>query len=200
MPMCDEYRRREFMTKTILIVDDEGSIRDALSKVLRQENYQVILAETGPDAIARYGAGRIDLLLLDLNLPGGNGWATLAWLAKVNPLLPVIIITGRSNQRELAVKSGADALMEKPLDVPLLLQTIRDLLDEPIESRAQRANQRTSSFRFLPCDDQLFRQMLSERFTIPYPVPDSSAALPANSKASPQPQGNTDHSNSEREL
>jgi DNA-binding response OmpR family regulator len=122
--------------------------------------------------VERYGAGRIDLLLLDLNLPGGNGWATLDWLAKVNPLLPVIIITGRANQRALAERSGADALMEKPLDVPLLLRTIRELLDEPMESRAQRASQRTSSFRFVPCNEQLLREMLAERFTVPYPAPE----------------------------
>jgi hypothetical protein len=61
--------------------------------------------------------------------------------------------------------------MEKPLDVPLLLQTIRELMDEPIDRRAQRASQRTSGFRYVPCDNQLFREMLRERFTTPYPVP-----------------------------
>jgi len=179
------------MTKTILLVDDEGSIRDALSKVLQQESYRVVLAETGPEAIARYGDGPIDLLLLDLNLPGGNGWATLAWLAKVNPLLPVIIITGRSNQRELAEKSGADALMEKPLDVPLLLRTIRELLNEPMESRVQRASGRSSGFRFLPCDDQLFRQMLAERFTVPYQVAEPNGI----GATSPKTLKTADHAN-----
>ncbi|HLH52355.1 MAG TPA: response regulator [Verrucomicrobiae bacterium] len=158
------------MTERILLVDDEKSIREALSKVLRGENYEVLLAETGKEAMDRYGTGRIDLLLLDLNLPGGNGWATLEWLAKVNPLLPVVIITGRADQRELAQKSGADALMEKPLNVPLLLQTIRELLDEPMEIRAQRANRRSSGFRFVPCDERLFRQMLNDRFTVPCPL------------------------------
>src|SRR3974377_1520119 len=140
----------------VLVVDDEKSIREALSKGLRAENDEVVRAESGKDAMERYGAGRIDLLLLDLNLPGGNGWATLEWLARVNPLLPVVIIPGRANQRELAEKTGAGALMEKPLTVPLLLQTIRELLDEPMESRAQRATRRSSSFRFVSCDEQLF--------------------------------------------
>src|SRR5579883_12451 len=161
---------RRAMTERILLVDDEKSIREALSKVLRGENYEVLLAETGKEAMDRYGTGRIDLLLLDLNLPGGNGWATLEWLAKVNPLLPVVIITGRADQRELAQKAGADALMEKPLNVPLLLQTIRELLDEPMEIRAQRANRRSSGFRFVPCDERLFRQMLNDRFTVPCPL------------------------------
>ena len=114
------------MIEKILAVDDEKSIREALSKVLWAKNYEMLVAETGKDGVERYGTGRIDLLLLDLNLPGGNGWATLDWLAKVNPLLPVIIVTGRASQRELAEKSGADALMEKPLNVPLVLQTVRE--------------------------------------------------------------------------
>lgn len=172
------------MNERILVVDDERSIREALTKVLHAENYDVVLAETGPEAVDRYGGGHIDLLLLDLNLPGGNGWSTLGWLAKVNPLLPVIIITGRANQRELAEKSGADALMEKPLDVPLLLRTIRELLDEPIERRAERANQRTSGFRFLACDDEVFRQMLADRFTVPFPLPRIGVGLPANGNSS----------------
>ena len=175
------------MTEKILVVDDEKSIRDALSKVLRNEHYDVLLAQDATDAIQRYGSGRIDLLLLDLNLPGGNGWSALEWLTKVNPLLPIVIITGVANQRELAEKSGADALMEKPLDVPLLLRTIRELLDEPLESRAQRAGRRTSGFRFLPCDDRLFRQMLADRFTIPCPLPRPGASPGANSSPSAQP-------------
>ncbi len=175
------------MNERILVVDDERSIREALSKVLQAENYRVVLAETGPEAVDRYGGGHIDLLLLDLNLPGGNGWSTLGWLAKVNPLLPVIIITGRANQRQLAEKSGADALMEKPLDVPLLLRTVRELLDEPIERRAERASQRASSFRFLACDDEIFRQMLLDRFTVPFPLPGTRGGSPSNSD--PMPHG-----------
>src|ERR1043165_7875837 len=98
------------MTKRILLVDDERSIREALRKSLCAENYEVVLAENGQEAIEKHGAQRIDLLILDLNVPVINGWITLERLAAVNPLLPVIIITGRSNQRALAEKAGADAL------------------------------------------------------------------------------------------
>ena len=161
------------MTKRILLVDDERSIREALRKSLRAENYEVVLAENGQEVIEQHGAERIDLLLLDLNMPVKNGWATLEWLAEVNPLLPVIIITGRSNQRALAETAGADALMEKPLDVPLLLQTIRELIDEPMENRAQRASNRAPGFRHMPCENELSREMLLKRFTTPYPVSES---------------------------
>ena len=94
-------------------------------------------------------------------------------LVGINPLLPVVIITGRSNQRAQAEAAGADALMEKPLDVPLLLETIRELVSEPMESRAQRANNRVPSFRYVPCDNELFREMMLKRHDTPYPFPAS---------------------------
>jgi two-component system, NtrC family, nitrogen regulation response regulator NtrX len=160
------------MTNTILLVDDERSIRESLSKILRAENYEVVLAENGGEAIAKHGADRIDLLILDLNMPVKDGWATLEWLAEINPLLPVVIITGRSNQRTLAETTRADALMEKPLDVPLLLQTIRELMEEPMEYRAQRATNHVSSFRYVPSDYQSFNGMLLKCcITRPFPEP-----------------------------
>ena len=154
-------------------MDDERSIRESLSKILGAENYEVVLAENGHEAIEKHGAQRIDLLILDLNMPVKNGWDTLDWLVKIDPVLPVVIITGRSDQRALAETAGADALMEKPLDVPLLLETIRELLTEPMESRARRANNRVSSFRYVPCDNELFREMLLKRHDTPYPFPAS---------------------------
>jgi two-component system response regulator ResD len=160
------------MTKKILVVDDESSIREALNKVLHAENYEVVSAQNGQDAIEKFGQEKIDLLLLDLGLPVKDGWEMLEWLAGVNPLLPVIIITGRHAQRELAEKAGADALMDKPLNVPSLLQTIRELINEPMERRAQRASQRASGFRYVSCDNELFREMLHKQFTTPYPCPE----------------------------
>jgi DNA-binding response OmpR family regulator len=159
------------MTKRILLVDDDRSIRESLSKILRAENYEVVLGENGQEAIEKHGVERIDLLILDLNMPVKNGWATLESLAGINPLLPVVIITARSNQRALAESAGADALMEKPLDVPLLLQTICELLTHSMESRAQRASNRASRFRFAPCDKELYRELMLKRLDTPYPFP-----------------------------
>lgn len=151
------------MTKRILVVDDEPSIRESLNKILRAENYEVVLAENGQAAIAKHGAQRIDVLILDLNLPVKSGWTTLEWLAGINPLLPMVIITGRSDQSALAQTAGGDVLMEKPLNVPLLLKTIREWMDEPMENRAARASQRESGFRFMPYDDWQFREMQLQR-------------------------------------
>jgi DNA-binding NtrC family response regulator len=164
------------MTKRILLVDDERSIRESLSKILRAENYEVVLAENGQGAIEKHGAERIGLLILDLNMPVVNGWVALDWLAAVNPLLPVIIITGRSNQRALAETAGADVLMEKPLDVPLLLQTVRELMDEPMESRARRARNRASGSRCMPSDNQPFDETLLKCCMTPASLPESNDA------------------------
>jgi len=164
------------MTKRILLVDDDRSIRESLSKILRAENYEVVLGENGQHAIEKQGAEHIDLLILDLNPDASgvrNAWATLERLVGVNPLLPVVIITGRSDQRAQAETAGADALMEKPLDVPLLLQTICELLTEPMESRTRRASNRVSRFRYVPCDNDQFREMLLKRHATPYPFPAS---------------------------
>ena len=158
------------MSKRILVVDDETSIREALSKVLLAEDYKVVTAENGQEAIERIKSEKIDLLLLDLGLPVKDGWDIVIWLTQVNPILPVIIITGRWNQRQLAEKMGADALMDKPLDVPRLLQTIRALTNESIECRARQAKKRPG-FQYVPCDHELFLEQLRERATTPFRYP-----------------------------
>jgi DNA-binding NtrC family response regulator len=154
------------MTTRILLVDEDRSIRDALCKVLRDEHYDMLLAECGFEAVERYGSLPVDLLLFDLNTPRRNGCDPLEWLAEVNPLLPVIIISSRPNQDLALERAGADVLMEKPLDVPLLLRTIRRLLDEPLEARVRRAHHRADSLRSRVGDSQVAHRMLAERFTI----------------------------------
>ncbi len=134
--------------KTILVVDDDTQIRDSLAKVLRLEGYGVILAADHQEARAPYGTPTIDLLLLDLNLPEQSGWEMFEWVTFVNPLLPIIVITGRANQYKLAKAAGASALLEKPLNVPVLLQTITELLAEPPEQRLKRLTGREALLRY----------------------------------------------------
>src|ERR1051325_6740835 len=109
--------------KTILLVDDEASVRELVGRVLKTENYNVVTAANGSEALSLAGSLRVDLVLLDLNLPVKNGWDTFERLSYDHPLVPVIIITARPNQFFSAVGAGAGALMEKPLDFPKLLET-----------------------------------------------------------------------------
>jgi DNA-binding response OmpR family regulator len=122
----------------ILIIDDNAAVRAAIVGVLQGAGYQVFQAGDGKDALAKFDARSLDLLLLDLGLPGQDGWDTFEAFTRNNPLLEVIIITGRARQAEIAVAAGVGALMEKPLDAVVLLKTIRDLLTEPEEARLRR--------------------------------------------------------------
>ena len=136
------------MKKTILIVDDDASIRKSLRKVLQTEGYEVVLAADGLEGLDRFNPERIDLLLLDLNLPAKSGWDLFERFTAINPLLPIVVITGRANQLSFATAAGVGALMEKPLDVPLLVQTIAALLAEPEETRLKRLVGRGSSVHY----------------------------------------------------
>ncbi len=116
--------------KRLLLADDQQSIRDSLGRLLRKQGYEVSTAETGAEAVSRSIEERFDLVLLDLSMPGMNGWEALRRIAEARPELPIVIITAHSHQRAWVEPSGAWALLEKPLDVSLLLNTIRSLTEE----------------------------------------------------------------------
>lgn len=138
------------MKKKILVLDDDLQIRESLAKLLRAEDYEVVLAADGREGVEKFNAGRIDLLLLDLNLPGHSGWDVFGTLTSLNPFVPIIIITGRNQQYELATGAGVGALMEKPLNVPLLLQTVKELLSDPPEVHLRRVAGKLNDTRHVP--------------------------------------------------
>ena len=140
----------EQLKNRILVVDDDASVREMLTRVLVGEEYLVLAAASGPDALKVAAATPIDLVLLDLNMPGQSGWDTFERLIAGAPLVPIIIITARSNQLFAALASGAGALLEKPLDFPKLLQTISNLLAEPAQSRLARISGKSAEFHYLP--------------------------------------------------
>ena len=115
------------MKRTILLADDDASIRMMVGRVLEAENYNVIVARTGSEAASRFMTRPPGLVLLDLNMPDKDGWEAWRLMTFWQPLVPVIVITARSNQYEQAVWHRIDALMEKPLDLQLLLETIKNL-------------------------------------------------------------------------
>jgi DNA-binding NtrC family response regulator len=133
----------------ILLADDDDEVLAALSAVLTSEGYDVIIAKNGREAIEHFREQHIDVALLDLNMPMKGGWEAFERLTTIHPLLQVIVITARPDQFPLAIAAGVAALMEKPLDLPLLLQTIDDLLVEPVENRLSRLAGRRPITRYL---------------------------------------------------
>ena len=138
------------MKEHILLVDDDHAVLQSLARVLISENYVPVLARNGKDALQMVASSPVDLVMLDLNMPVRDGWQTFESLTCDYPLLPIIIITARSNQLFPALAAGVGALMEKPLDFPELLGTIRALLDEPVETRLARVAGKLTQFGYFP--------------------------------------------------
>jgi CheY-like chemotaxis protein len=117
--------------KNVLIIDDDPSIRYMLGRVLVGEGYGVMAAADGDSGLKVARETDIHLVLLDLKMPGKNGQETFKALRGAYPELPVIIISAFSRQ-EFGGMTGVNALLQKPLDFPTLLETISRLLTEPV--------------------------------------------------------------------
>ena len=118
---------------TILVVEDEASIRALLERRLLIEKYQVITASNGAEAVALAGAEQPALILMDMGLPILDGWqATQRLKAKPETqAIPVIALTAYAmpEDRVRCMAAGCDEYETKPIDFPRLLQKIRTLLD-----------------------------------------------------------------------
>jgi len=153
----------------VLVVDDDAAVRESVSKVLQSEGYEVLTAADGQEAVDRFALHQIDLLLLDLGLPIESGWDTFEQITRDNPLLPIIIITGQTEQYAVAAAAGVGALMEKPLDALQLLYLIRELLTEPKEVRLHRLCGHAGTVRHIPSSNAEFLKRLREQYETPYP-------------------------------
>jgi DNA-binding response OmpR family regulator len=123
----------------VLLVDDDRSVLDALGTVIESEGFELVSAADGHEALEKFRLQPIDIVLLDLNMPVKGGWDTLERLTTINPLLPIIVITARSDAYPVAMERGVAVLMQKPLDIRLLLEAMRELLAEPATKRLSRA-------------------------------------------------------------
>lgn len=126
------------MKPRILIVDDDRPVRESLKKVLGDAGYEILCAEDGEQAEAFFSSEAIDLLLLDLDLPKQNGWNVFGTASAINPLLPIIIITGFRDRLDTELTPGVSSVFEKPIEVPILLKVIEGLLAEPAEERLRK--------------------------------------------------------------
>jgi CheY-like chemotaxis protein len=119
----------------VLVVDDDLAVRESLSKVLQEAGYDAVLAADGQEALKRFTQQQIDLLILDLGVPIECGWGPFEQITSEHPSLPIIIITGQPGPYDAADAAGVGPLMEKPLDAPQLLNTLRETLVEAEEVR-----------------------------------------------------------------
>jgi DNA-binding NtrC family response regulator len=124
----------------VLVVDDERAVRFALSEILKKNGFAPSEAEDGLRAIETVTARAPDLVLLDVAMPGMNGIETLGELRKINPDIPIIIVTGHGDIATAvqAIKLGAYDFLTKPPQVDRLLVTIQRALERSELQRSIR--------------------------------------------------------------
>jgi len=117
------------MVSLILIVEDDGDIREDLADILRNEGYEVLTASNGQEACDRLRSPSAlpDLILLDLMMPIMDGWQFRAEQLKDASLaqIPVIVLSGAVDVRKEAAALGAAGYASKPFKLDVLLSMIR---------------------------------------------------------------------------
>ncbi|MEZ5987672.1 MAG: response regulator transcription factor [Planctomycetota bacterium] len=114
----------------ILVVDDERELAEGLRFNLEHEGFKTIVANDGEQALARYDESRPDLVLLDVMMPGLNGYKVLEQLREKGERVPVILLTAKSQQADkvTGLDVGADDYVTKPFGLEELLARIRAVL------------------------------------------------------------------------
>lgn len=116
----------------VLVVDDEASIRDLLSKTLALADYEVDVAPDGQAALDRMRLSPYNLLITDLKMPGMDGMSMISEARRLDAELPIIIITGFSTEASAieAVNTGVSGYLTKPFKVPKVLEAAAKALGE----------------------------------------------------------------------
>jgi len=114
----------------ILIVDDEPTVRYSFKKLLREDNYDVLEAANGVDALRLLAKENPDLVVMDIEMPGMTGLEAIRRIKDLTPQVPVIIMTayGTTDRVIEAMKLGAYEYMEKPFDIDKMRTIIREAL------------------------------------------------------------------------
>jgi two-component system cell cycle sensor histidine kinase/response regulator CckA len=118
--------------ETILLVDDEAIIIDVVAKALKMTGYNPLVAHGGKEALEVYKKhlGQIDLVILDMIMPGMNGGVSYDHLKEINPTIKVILSSGYSLDGEASqiMEKGCNGFIQKPFGILELSQKIREVL------------------------------------------------------------------------
>jgi len=124
---------------SIIVIDDDKSVREIVARVLRDEGYEVVTAGNGREALERTARRSFDLVFLDIKMPGLHGLDVLTLLTAGRPHTPVVILTGQvdSDTEEEALQRGAFAYLTKPCRV----NEIADIANNLINSKQSSAEE-----------------------------------------------------------
>src|SRR5262249_7239131 len=131
--MEDDVVQQEKATKRVLIVDDEPGVRESV-RMLLKEAYEPVAVSSAPEALSLLAAGPVDVVLLDIIMPGIDGLQLLEEVRARHPTLPVVMLTATKTVRTAveAMKLGAFDYLTKPFDV----EELRLILDKATDNAA----------------------------------------------------------------
>jgi len=114
----------------ILLIEDQQKLADNIRQFLEMEHYAVTVAHDGKEGFEKAMTQEVDLLILDVNLPGMDGYLICSMLRKQKKDMPILMLTARTKQQEIVhgLDLGADDYLGKPFDLDELLARVRALL------------------------------------------------------------------------
>ena len=115
---------------TVLHVDDDPLISELIKYRLERQNCRVLVAKSGKEALELFKKFPVDIAVLDVSMPRMDGFELLKELRRLNPVLPVIMLTGLKDDKNLfmSLKHGCNSLLEKPVPIDLLISHIHRLI------------------------------------------------------------------------
>lgn len=117
--------------ETILLVDDEESIRDLGKEILEKYGYKIIVAASGEEVIEEFEKREINLVILYLGMPGMGGERCLEEIIKIDSGIKMIVASGYSaNRFDKELRAGAKGFIDKPYQLKDMLRKLREVLDK----------------------------------------------------------------------
>ncbi|MCI0575448.1 MAG: response regulator, partial [Chloroflexi bacterium] len=125
---------------SILLVDDEPSLRQTFTQILRQAGWQVTTAADGPEGLRRLAGDHFDLVFLDIRLPGMDGLELLGMINHLYEDLPVVLLTAHASLQTAldAIRLGAVDYLLKPIKPAALIQRTQAILVERAKRRRRQ--------------------------------------------------------------
>jgi signal transduction histidine kinase/ActR/RegA family two-component response regulator len=123
--------KKETRSVRILVIDDEQSVRDILSRMLRTKGHEVVVASSGEEGIDRFRSDKFDIVFTDLGMPRISGWEVGKAIKEINPKVPIAMITGWGMEmnREKMSGSGIDLVVSKPFDFDQVIELISEAIE-----------------------------------------------------------------------
>ncbi|MCP4582091.1 MAG: response regulator [candidate division Zixibacteria bacterium] len=116
----------------ILVIDDDENILDVISDMLELLDHEVETASSGEEGVEKFKAGKFDLVITDLGMPGISGWDVTKICKSLNPEVPVLMISGWGNQidDDMVKRSGLDGIMAKPFEIRKIKTMIQKMISK----------------------------------------------------------------------